>query len=1685
MRSKTNANRLIAFLLAVAMIFSLVIVDSQFGTRAKEEQDKKVSIETLIPEASSATPDKNGKIALDDVDIAVYVAEKDDRVSFTDTKYYLKAITGTDVDSKLATASDAATGIQKAKDFAALEVTEGYAKKLAVYVLKEGNYVFYGLLKVVQDGDAPSVTDVVLVSNETIAKYISGENYYLVKRNANAKFQVCVSDGTKENASGIDKVTYTVGNSTDERNISEVDGKYYLDISATGRYNFFTYDKAGNKSTVKTIDVYVAEGIVVSKVYTTAIPSEVNSQTKFIGGQELFDITVNAYEKAGEKYAGCKLVYTYTFKDGTTFGGSTPLNGGWATITLPNTVLTATGTGENTLVMKVVDDFGDESYAFNENGYIIFVDSKAPDITISNVDLGGGREYTLEEYNALDENEKWAKSAVLDISASSKNSYLADVEYHYWNGETNSYGNINGNTKIDAHTYKKDSMVFGNGGYALKDSSSGGPTEITFAATNCIGKKSDELKFSAYIDNTAPTLNLNSTFLNNEITSESSYFVDASSGETIEVVASDASSGVADISATIKESNEESARVVTLDDNKYTVTESGYYTFTVTVTDRAGNKTTKTANFVIDNSDHVSSLSALITFDDDTTKTITSGNSLVYTGGKSVIVTYTVTGFEITESDIEIKAVKNGIYELPMKKESEVAIDSHTNSIVYTYEIDKNANRQGTYRFEIKSKKHDDNGENPFEKITPKVLEFAYDIEAPGIAEISFKDFVNKVNNTYYYKKNPIISVKAYDNFNIAKYEVKDPDGNVIASDNINNGGVFENDITISNAEKNKKYDVTLFMKDLAGNESNKAATASFVIDTVKPQVGIAEVGSDNNLTPYWNNDSVTLKLTGTDNFVVKSFKAVATCNGNKLEDKTVDITSGASEAQASFRYTKQGIYEVKVYAYDASGNESLAKTCNFVLDKEAPSVEIDGIPDNRLTQGTSVEFSITDEYGINANDVAIVKHYTTYDGTSGQKKLNVSQEDELSVYASSTCDEIKGKAVKYWYTYTITDKSGNTVSDKTTVFYVDATSPSVSITPVPSATNDGYYNKTVKFDIDVSEQFALNHKISIKDKNGNLEEIKESFKDTDYIYTVKSNKQGIYVLSVVVTDAFGNSTTKRVRYTIDKEAPVIKTDAVNDTNNTNVTLGMEFTDNYKGSTYNVHVVRKDASGKVAYEGNVKKGAWTGTSANTELVFSEEGDYLVTVSAKDKAGNTADKKELSFRIDKTAPVLSITGVNDVQNSSVTATMSVDEAFSFAFNNSAAQNTKIDVTITKKTDSTAESTVKTLATGDFSTGNPHTASYTFAEDGEYTITMDAIDASGNSATQMKKTFKVDSKAPVITVKATDKDSRSVESYASVGSDDSDAPNYVDVNVSVEEVFFKTNNVSINVLKDGADASSAYFTNYSNRAEVSNGSQRFEEDGIYNISVTAKDEVGNEAEQYGIVFTVDNTAPSIEKSAALLAMEGKTTSSEDGELLLNASDFADIADKGYEALWQVNDTSVFNVDVKMDGVDFVDFSDLSDGYHKMVITVTDEVGHVSNSEFEFTYDGTAPRIVIQGVENGETVNDPFKLKISLEDAEDIITKIEINGKVIDPSQYEATMTYEMDVKEYDTYKINVEAKDLAGNIASTYDSETDEVFTFALKEKISPIMLIIIIIAVILLIALLVFVIIKNKKRKNSN
>lgn len=273
------------------------------------------------------------------------------------------------------------------------------------------------------------------------------------------------------------------------------------------------------------------------------------------------------------------------------------------------------------------------------------------------------------------------------------------------------------------------------------------------------------------------------------------------------------------------------------------------------------------------------------------------------------------------------------------------------------------------------------------------------------------------------------------------------------------------------------------------------------------------------------------------------------------------------------------------------------------------------------------------------------------------------------------------------------------------------------------------------------------------------------------------------YVLSVTATDLPGNTAGPlNVQFAIDKTAPALNVSGVSDGSyyNTDVTVAFSQSDAHPGTT---------------------TATLNGSAFTSGTTVAAEGDYTLVVDGTDAAGNAAATVTMTFTIDKTPPIIEITGVadgvvypndrlitfsqNDVNAGSVTATLngsafssgtlvSAEDDYvlnvtasdlagnmasavtvSFGIDKTAPEinvsgviegtyyNTNVTIAFSQ-TDAHAGATTATLNGSAFASGTTVTA------EGDYTLVVNATDAAGNAADPVTVTFTVDKTDPVITV-----------------------------------------------------------------------------------------------------------------------------------------------------------------------------------------------------------------------------------------------------------------------------------------------------------------------------------------------
>lgn len=286
------------------------------------------------------------------------------------------------------------------------------------------------------------------------------------------------------------------------------------------------------------------------------------------------------------------------------------------------------------------------------------------------------------------------------------------------------------------------------------------------------------------------------------------------------------------------------------------------------------------------------------------------------------------------------------------------------------------------------------------------------------------------------------------------------------------------------------------------------------------------------------------------------------TDNRDDLESLEVQIIDRAYDAY------QLGEYDVNVIAIDMFSNTT-EKTVNVkVVDKTAPVISI-----NDHITGYVIPVEI--------GDSEKVKDYVSaLDNVDGDVTSFIESNKKL--YTS-----IKGTQT---LKLSVSDSSGNTTS-KDVEFYVSDTSA-----PILS------YKKGKTITVDYGSSFNFRDYIKVKDNYDEAKNLKVSAEGN-----VDTKKVGSYELKISVEDSEGNLSTGTLRVNVkDVSAPVISL------SRSSVTVKI------KGS-----FDPKDYLSKVFdnLDGNLKDKVTIKNNVNTK----REGEYTVTYSVKDEAGNTTTK----------------------------------------------------------------------------------------------------------------------------------------------------------------------------------------------------------------------------------------------------------------------------------------------------------------------------------------------------------------------------------------------------------------------------------------------------------------------------
>lgn len=190
----------------------------------------------------------------------------------------------------------------------------------------------------------------------------------------------------------------------------------------------------------------------------------------------------------------------------------------------------------------------------------------------------------------------------------------------------------------------------------------------------------------------------------------------------------------------------------------------------------------------------------------------------------------------------------------------------------------------------------------------------------------------------------------------------------------------------------------------------------------------------------------------------------------------------------------------------------------------------------------------------------------------------------------------------------------------------------------------------------------------------------------------------------------------------------------------------------------------------------------------------------------------------------------------------------------------------------------------------------------------------------------------------------------------------------------------------------------------------------DDGIYQLSLSCTDKAGYEAGKAARVI-IDTKSPLISYVDRL-----------DGQYLKRFC-------WNYPASEWIRDFTSYTYTILLDGRIYpIGQEVIEEGRHSLEVKAIDAAGNIGIAKARFIIDHTPPKVIFQDVEEGKDYEEEKTFQVTLEDQEDQIDEIKINGEVQKTNK--RSKIHQFTVQELKNYEIEVKASDYAGNQAVSH-------------------------------------------------
>ncbi|EAB2949283.1 non-fimbrial adhesin SiiE [Salmonella enterica] len=549
-------------------------------------------------------------------------------------------------------------------------------------------------------------------------------------------------------------------------------------------------------------------------------------------------------------------------------------------------------------------------------------------------------------------------------------------------------------------------------------------------------------------------------------------------------------------------------------------------------------------------------------------------------------------------------------------------------------------------------------------------------------------------------------------------------DGALIAEVRTNKDGRWEYTLKADQGLVDGDHRITASVEDIAGNIAHSDPFLISVDTAISiPIVSLSPDSdsgvSDDNLT---NIVKPTLHLKDIDPDIISV----------QVWDAASDTQIGVATQQpdGSWAYTftsdlTEGLHQVYVKVEDIAGNKANSAVFYFTIDTTVSTPVISllskddtGVTGDNLTNINKPGFAIS---GVDADAHRVVVQ-VMHNGVSEEIELSHLNGSWLFIPGNTWADG------SYTLTVKVEDKAGNTSYSAPLTVVIDTQIAIDGVELVNDSgvkgdnmTNDDRPHFRVTVPTDVNEV-----RLSIDGGNSWVQATPGVAGSWEYIWPTDL-ADGQYTLTVEATDKAGNTVTKTIDFAVDTtlSVPVIVLDSADDTgiqgdnmtNSTQPTFALQHIDD---DAVRVTVSVEHGGVTTTFDATKGTGGWSFTPTGAWA----DGDYTLSVSVEDKAGNTSHSASLTVTVDTQIAINNIELVND----------------SGIPNDNLTNNVRPHFQVTVPTD---VNVVRLSIDGGKTWFNatqsatPGAWDYIWPDDvadGGYTLTVEATDKAGNKTTQ---------------------------------------------------------------------------------------------------------------------------------------------------------------------------------------------------------------------------------------------------------------------------------------------------------------------------------------------------------------